>query len=97
MEIVDAATLRRYFNALKTLANDPVFENRSFAAQCWRDLGEPGVCGHEYLAYLWELPLAALRGPERRLRLLADRSPLAGIKPVAPPAVRLEDGVIVTC
>lgn len=95
--VIDAATLRRYLHALKLMLDDAAEENRRFARQCWRDISEPGVAGHDYLAYLWELPLAALRGPERRLRLLADRSPLAGVTPVSPPSVRLEDGVIVTC
>lgn len=67
----------RYLRALERMVGDTQVCSRRFARQCLRDMAEPGVSVQDYLGPYMKLPLAALDGAERRLRLLATNHPLA--------------------
>lgn len=63
--------IRRYLRVLDNLtaSNDPA--TRTWARECLRDMGEPGVSVPEYLRPVMTLPLVNLTPMERKARLLA--------------------------
>ena len=71
--------LATYLKALDKMCGDLDPQNREYARQALRDLGEPGVAILDYLKPVMSLPLRDLAGPERRHRLLAEHSPLAAL------------------
>lgn len=64
--------IRRYLRALDLLANDADPDNRTYAKQMYRDMMVSTVTIHDCLHPAMTLPLETLRGPERRLRLVAE-------------------------
>ena len=83
--------LAAYLKALDKICGDLDPQNREYARQALRDLGEPGVAILDYLKPVMRLPLAKLEGPERRHRLLAEHSPHAGFVPVWLPVIDLRE------
>lgn len=64
--------IRRFLRALDVLANDADPDNRKYANQMYRDMSVPSVTIADCLDPIMTLPLAHLKGPERRHRLVAD-------------------------